>query len=442
VAGVFAITPARAAGTTELKFFLGSTGCSAADVNFDFLTVTDADDAVECNYTGSGIRNEIGGQTGTVGAQGQNAVADRETATRYWDSIDGGSVALDASRPVTGSLFTMGASCVNATVPCTPVGISVGNVTLEIELVGYVGETETKLGAQTDSFQVSPGAPHETKINIQPEASLSKTFDRIELRTWNHGQSAGHGMVKTTGDFNSFIAVPTGGSIISDPGTPSTPKPTTGKDCGKGKSKGNGKGAKKCPKPKPTKPPKAPKPPKPPVAAGCAPYAPGEEGAKAPTSLVTAEFTEAKPLEVAITAPSTADDVISAYQNIQVGPGAGDVGLFARYEFPMEEDHDIYLNYASGSEAAHAGGFNPAPVVPQLPVVGGTDGTGGGGHSEQGAEQIDGIKTAPCGGYTLDMQSFLSPGGDMTLKLWLGPVENEPAADGSLLATFYSMLGL
>jgi hypothetical protein len=423
VAGVFAIAPAQAAGT-EIKFFLGSTGCSAADVNFDFLTVTDADDAVECNYTGSGIRNEIGSQTGTVGAEGQNAVTDRETATRYFDSIDGGPIALDASRPVTGSLFTMGASCVNATVPCTPVGVSAGNVTLEIELVGYVGEAETVLGAQTDSFQVSPGAPHETKVSIQPDAASSKTYDRIELRTWNHGQSAGHGMIKTTGEFNSSITVPTGGAIISDPGTPSKPKPTKpGKDCGKGKSKGKGKGPKSCPKPGKPKPPKpAPEAPK------CAPYVPGDQGKTATTSIVGLEHTADKPLEVKVTTPGgTPDAPESSFQNIQVGAVGADMGLFARYEFPETEDHDIYLNYADGSEAAHAGGFNPFPFVPQNDVQG-TDGTGSGGHSEQGAEQIDGVKTPACAGYTLDMQAYLSEGGDMTLKLWLGPVENEPAA--------------
>lgn len=202
--------------------------------------------------------------------------------------------------------------------------------------------------------------------------------------------------------------------VVTDPGKPSKPKPS---------------------KPaKPAKKPKKPKKPKPPAAPACSPYVPGELGGGAPISLVTTDFTEEKPLEVPITSPSTADGE-NVYQNIQVGPGSDNVGLFARYEFPVYDDHDIYLYYASGTEAAHAGGYNPAPVVPTTtagPLTFGTDGTGSGGHSEQGAEQIDGISTGPCGGYTLEMHPFHSMGGDMVLKLWLGPVENEPAEDGAV----------
>jgi hypothetical protein len=159
---------------------------------------------------------------------------------------------------------------------------------------------------------------------------------------------------------------------------------------------------------------------------------------------VTDAATEEAPIEVTIAAPSGVPVANGqAFHNIQVDAAAAEAGLYVRYEFPVQDDHDIYLNYSDGSEAAHAAGFNPFPFVPANPVLG-TDGTGNGGHSEQGAEVLDGIRTADCAGYTLQMDSYLSEGGDMTLKLWLGEAQNDPAPpDGGLaLAVFYRVLGL
>jgi hypothetical protein len=208
------------------------------------------------------------------------------------------------------------------------------------------------------------------------------------------------------------------------------PKPTVappGKSDPPGKGKKNG-----CPKGKGKKKGACPKPPTP--APSCPAYVPGEQGAAAPTSIVTAAATEEKPVEVTIAAPAGDPSAPGqVFQNIQVDAAAAEAGLYVRYEFPTEEDHDIYLNYADGSEAAHTGGFNPAPFVPANDVQG-TDGTGTGGHSEQGAEVLDGIRSADCAGYTLQMDSYLSMGGDMTLKLWLGEAQNDPAAPGGAQA--------
>ena len=233
------------------------------------------------------------------------------------------------------------------------------------------------------------------------------------------------------------FTVTSGGAPVSGgPGEPSEPNEPPGKNDppGKGKKKGCGKGtgAKKgaCPGKK------APKP-KPPVAS-CPAYVPGEEGAGAETSIVTDAATEDKPIELAIDAPMGIPEVSAGhvFQNIQVDTAGAESGLYVRYEFPVYEDHDIYLNYADGSEAAHAGGFNPTPVA----VL---DGTGSGGHSEQGAENLDGIRSADCAGYTLDMTSFASEGGEMTLKLWLGEPQNDPAPPGEgALRLFYDMTGL
>ncbi len=204
VAGVLTALPAQAQAA-EAKFFLHSTGCSSADTNFDYLSAVDSDDEIECFYTGSGIRNEIGENVAAT-----PVTADRETATRYWDTIDGVPIVLDASRPVTGQIFTHGGACIIGGAPCSPVGLSAGEVVLDITLVGVSGGTEIELGAQTDEFTVVPSGAHTTELEIQPEPTLTgTTFETIELRTWIHGFSVGHGVVKTNGDASSFISIPT-----------------------------------------------------------------------------------------------------------------------------------------------------------------------------------------------------------------------------------------
>lgn len=156
----------------------------------------------------------------------------------------------------------------------------------------------------------------------------------------------------------------------------------------------------------------------------CPEYTPGEQGAGKPIALVTDAATAEKPIEIAVDVgegvPESPNNA-PVYHNVQVDSAGTEAGLFVRFEFDEPEDMDLFLNYSSGEEAAHAGGYNPAPVIP-----GETDGTGDGGHSEVGAEQLDGIRTADCGGYTVDMRPFQNAPGTKTLKLWLGAPENEP----------------
>lgn len=448
VASVFTILPAKAQTASELKFFLRSTGCPVADVNFDYLSITDGDDAIECNYTGSGIRNEIGGQTGTVGAAGNNAVVDRETGSRYWDTTDGGPLTVDVSRPVTGTIFTSGIYCAQPTL-CAPGGGSVGEAILDVTLVGLVGETETELSTQTDTFQVVPGAPHATELKMQLNAAAAGArFDTIDLRTWVHGMAVGHNVIRTNADTSSFISIPTAsaGPIAGGPGTPT--KPGKNDPPGKGKKKGcdNGKGKKKgaCPGGKPGKP-------TPPVVPSCPAYVPGDEGKEAATTVVTDAATAEKPVEVDLTAgagggampiggtPVPYDETSSVYQNIQVDAADPSAGLYVRFEFPDRHDYDLYLNYPDGSTAANSGDANAAPG----------EGLGGGspdGGWEAGSnyEQVMGIATADCAGYTARMVSFLTTGGAVKLKVWLGDVVAEPVAPGGsqALTNFFDLTGI
>lgn len=170
---------------------------------------------------------------------------------------------------------------------------------------------------------------------------------------------------------------------------------------------------KKKKKPKPT-----------PTVAVCAPYTPGELGTGAETSIVTDEATAEAPVEATVataeglgfSSPDPGGDTgptSHAYHNVQVDSAAAEAGLYVRVEFTPLWDYDLYLRDAAGTAIASVGGFNQAPEGP-------LDGTGNGGHSEMGAEQLDGIRSADCAGYTIDIVSAGTPGEDVTVKMWLG----------------------
>lgn len=214
------------------------------------------------------------------------------------------------------------------------------------------------------------------------------------------------------------IAAP--GSVVGEPTTPNPP----GKSNPPGKKKGckKGKGEKKgCKKNKP-KPPV----PTPPPADECAAFTPAESGKDAPVTVVKADATAEKPVEVELvtepglgtgtglpTDAATTAGFTHAYYNVQMDAPAGS-GLYVRFEgFEHGEDYDMYLYNPDGTEAAHAAGFNAAPVLV-------FDGTGSGGHSEETAEQIDGVATNDCQGYTIDVVTASGLGGTHTLKFWVG----------------------
>lgn len=224
------------------------------------------------------------------------------------------------------------------------------------------------------------------------------------------------------------------------PGKSDPPGKGNKKGCGKGK--GKQKGA--CPGKKPGKP-KAP-------ADSCAPYVPGEMGAEAETTVVTDAATEEEPIEVDVPlGPATSnigsDRTTRMKHNVQVDSAAADAGLWIRLEAPPLDDPDLYVYWPEGGKpAAVAGGFNPALVAGPVPAPVNDrinlNGTGSGGHSEFTAEQIDGLTTSDCQGWTLDLVNWLGRGG-YTLKLWLGDAENEPAAPGAearVAANFYDFL--
>lgn len=172
----------------------------------------------------------------------------------------------------------------------------------------------------------------------------------------------------------------------------------------------------------------------------CPAYTPGQNAADQPITLVTDAATKDKPATVDVDLGpgagfSSADEggdqgpTSHAYANLQVDSKASSAYLYVRAEFQYPTDDDLYLRTSDGTAVAYVGGFNEAPeTIPNSPVGQPIDGTGHGGHSEMGAEQIDGAQAADCQGFTADVVGGTTPGGTVTLKYWLGPA---PASDGS-----------
>jgi hypothetical protein len=171
----------------------------------------------------------------------------------------------------------------------------------------------------------------------------------------------------------------------------------------------------------------------------CRAYAPGSDGQGQPVTVVTDAATKDKPASVQLTAgpglgfssPDEGSDqgqTSHVYANVQVDSSAPNAYLYVRAEFQVPFDYDLYLRTSDGTAVAYVGGFNEAPETLPVGTLGQPlDGTGNGGHSEMGAEQIDGAQVADCSGFTADVVSGTAPGGTITMKYWLGPA---PATTG------------
>lgn len=160
----------------------------------------------------------------------------------------------------------------------------------------------------------------------------------------------------------------------------------------------------------------------------CAAYTPTEWGTGQPINVVTDKHTAEAPLVLELetaeglgsSSPNPPEEdptnpITRVFSNVQVDSGAPGSGLYATLEYQFPLDYDLYVRGDDGTGLAYSAGF--APGVPFL------DGTGNGGETGQGTENILGLTTADCTGYLVDVISAATPGGAVTLKLWLG----EPA---------------
>lgn len=177
-----------------------------------------------------------------------------------------------------------------------------------------------------------------------------------------------------------------------------------------------------------------PPPPPPPVckkkqkaSCKCPVFVPAEVGADATLTKITEKATKKNPEELTVSTgagagvggvPGVEEGIAHAFENLQIDlKKKKSSGLYVRLEMPSNSDYDLTLLNSDGTVAASAAGFNPETSI--------SDGTGTGGHSEATAEQIDGIKTPECGGYTADIGTATGLGGGLTMKLWLGKVNYE-----------------
>lgn len=188
----------------DMKYFLASNGCppqgqTARDAE-DFLTLTDTEDAIECNHTAAGIRNDIQTMTPAYTREGQS---------RWWDTIDGTPIVLDTTKKITGEIFTSGTSCA-VSGGCSPTPISAGTMTFDIRVIGETGGEEVELGTYTETYSVGPGTTYTVKVDVPIDAAhAGKVFDSITVVTYQHGNSVGHGVIKSNAPTSSYVVIPT-----------------------------------------------------------------------------------------------------------------------------------------------------------------------------------------------------------------------------------------
>lgn len=197
------------------------------------------------------------------------------------------------------------------------------------------------------------------------------------------------------------------------------------KGCKKGSSKAEKKGCKK--KGKKNQGPKTP------PGRSCASYAPGEKGKEAETIVLSDEATAEKPVvhEVELGQyffEGATGTPPSKTLNVQVDSAATTTGLYATFKFPSRRDYDLFAYWPSDKEAASSHGFNPlveARTPPPLPDPSNTRNNHA-GETKADSENIVGLITPDCGGYTLEMLNYFGEGGKLELSLWLGEGTAEP----------------
>ncbi|MDQ3981692.1 MAG: hypothetical protein M3271_03315 [Actinomycetota bacterium] len=172
------------------------------------------------------------------------------------------------------------------------------------------------------------------------------------------------------------------------------------------------------------------KPKKPPA---CAPYAPGEMGAEAQTVVVTDAHTAESPLLAPISLEAEFDEGIAggaqhANVNVQVDSANPSAGLYVTFEFQPYRDYDLWAYFDDGTGAASSHGFQPLIATQGQPAQADQSNTASNhaGESTATSENIVGLITPDCGGYTIDAANYFGEGGDFELKIWLGEGKTEP----------------
>ena len=170
-----------------------------------------------------------------------------------------------------------------------------------------------------------------------------------------------------------------------------------------------------------------------PKAPVCAAYTPGEMGAEAEHIVVTDAHTAETPLTYPITLDADFDEGIegdppTATVNVQVDSAAATAGLYVTHEFQTHRDYDLWAYFPDGGGAASAHGFQPLIDTKGLPAPADQSNTASNhaGESKADSENLIGVITPDCGGYTVEAYTYFGEGGDFELKFWLGEGTTEP----------------
>jgi hypothetical protein len=166
-------------------------------------------------------------------------------------------------------------------------------------------------------------------------------------------------------------------------------------------------------------------------APACAAYVPGELGAEAEHVVVTDAHTAEKPLAYPISLDPNVDegatgDPPTANVNAQVDSKAASAGLYVTFEFQSYRDYDLWAYFPDGSGAASAHGFQPLIDTQGTPADLSNTESNHAGESAAESENLVGVITPDCGGYTISATNYFGEGGEFELKLWLGEGKTEP----------------
>ncbi len=197
VGGIVGATPASAGlvGKTSKFYLRDDNACE----NPNYLSRKDGPDS-GCWQSDSFLNEPIISQAGLI---------DRDAIADHFEARDGVPLILNAKKAITGTLVTYSGSCIDASVPCSPVGLGAGQAQVDVIVRGYIGGAEVLLGEQTSTFEVVPGDPHTTEVNIELDDALNKKkLTSLRVSVFFHGVAIFHSGVNLD-DPASFINVPT-----------------------------------------------------------------------------------------------------------------------------------------------------------------------------------------------------------------------------------------
>jgi hypothetical protein len=149
----------------------------------------------------------------------------------------------------------------------------------------------------------------------------------------------------------------------------------------------------------------------------CPTYVTPDWAGEAETTIVTDKATAEAPIELTIPTEaglgSSSEEPeggsgapSSVFQNFVIDTAGSGANVWARIDTNPAFDYDLWWRYPDGTSAASAAGFW---VVPG----------GEGGETGVGYEQVNGVAALDCQGFTAEIVSATTPGGDVTMTVWL-----------------------